>query len=63
MSLIDRFGLRNRKQTDLSLHAVYIVDADRQVLYRKVARRRAYSNELVDAVDHYRGLWRPPGKR
>ena len=62
MTLIDRFGIRNRKQPDLALHAVYIVDAERKVLYRKVARRRAYSNELLDAVDHHRGLWRPPSK-
>ena len=59
MKLIDRFGIRNRNTPDLALHAIYIVDKDGDVFYRKVARRRAYSNELADAVDHFRGKWRP----
>lgn len=63
MKIIDRFGIRNPNQTDLALHAIYIVDRDGDVFYRKVARRRAYSQELLAAIDHYRGVWRPKSAR
>ncbi len=63
MEIIDRFGIRNRNQPDLALHAIYIVDKDGDVFYRKVARRRAYSGELLAAIDHYRGVWRPKGAK
>ncbi|MCX4242216.1 redoxin domain-containing protein [Paraliomyxa miuraensis] len=61
LALIRRFGLENRDQPGLALHAVYIVDEDGKVFYRKVARRRPYSQEFLDAIDyHYRerdGRW------
>ncbi len=63
MKLIDRFGIRNPNQTDLALHAIYIVDRDGDVFYRKIGRRRAYSTELLSAIDHYRGEWVPPHLR
>jgi peroxiredoxin len=54
MKIIDRFGIRNKKQPELALHAIYIMDADGRVFYRKIARRRAYSPELLDAIDYFR---------
>jgi len=49
------FGVINPETEELALHAVYIVDRDRRVFYRKVARRRPLSQELLDAIDYYRG--------
>lgn len=61
LELIRRFGLENPDVPELSLHAVYLVDEEGVVFYRKVARRRAYSPEFLDAIDyHYRdrdGRW------
>lgn len=61
LALIRRFGLENPDVPDLALHAVYIVDEEGKVFYRKIARRRAYSQEFLDAIDyHYRdrdGRW------
>lgn len=59
LRVIRGFGLENPDVEDLSLHAIYIVDRDGKIFYRKVARRRAYSPELIDAIDyHYaRGEW------
>jgi hypothetical protein len=39
------------------LHAVYVVDANGEIIYRKVARRRPTSNELIDAIDAHRGTY------
>ncbi|MCA9649320.1 MAG: redoxin domain-containing protein [Myxococcales bacterium] len=55
--IIGRFDLVNPDVPDLSLHAVYIVDEQGKVFYRKVARRRAYSAELLDAIDYHYGRW------
>jgi peroxiredoxin len=52
-AIIGRFGLVNPDQPELSLHAIYILDSDRKVFYRKIARRRAYSDELIDAIDYH----------
>lgn len=65
--MIDGFGLVNEDRPELSLHAIYIIDPDGKIFYRKIARRRAYSNELLDALDYragtYRaGTYRPPPK-
>ncbi len=38
---------------DLSLHAVYLLDADGTIFYRKIARRRAYPPEFLDAIDYH----------
>lgn len=37
---------------DLSLHAVYLLDPDGTIFYRKIARRRAYPPEFLDAIDY-----------
>lgn len=57
--VIGRFGLINPDERELSLHAIYIVDERGEVFYRKVARRRAYSDELLDALDYHAGTYRP----
>ncbi len=57
--IIGAFGLINSDQPELSLHAIYIVDGDGKVFYRKVGRRRAYSDELLDALDYHAGTYRP----
>lgn len=57
--VIDGFGLVNTDAPELSLHAIYIIDGDGKVFYRKVARRRAYSDELLDALDYHAGTYRP----
>lgn len=56
--IIGSFGLVNPDQPELSLHAIYIVDPAGEVFYRKVARRRAYSDELLDALDYRAGTYR-----
>lgn len=57
LAIIRRFGLENPDVPELSLHAVYIVDEQGKVFYRKVARRRAYSREFLDAIDYRYGRW------
>lgn len=55
LSVIRSFGLENPDVEELALHAVYITQSDGTILYRKVARRRPYSQELLDAIDHHQG--------
>jgi len=55
--VIGAFGLINPDRPELSLHAIYIVDGDGKVFYRKVGRRRAYSDELLDALDYRAGTF------
>lgn len=57
LELIGAFTLENPDVPELSLHAVYIVDEAGKVFYRKVARRRAYSAEFLDAIDYHYGRW------
>lgn len=57
MKLIKEFGLVNPDVPELALHAVYIVDEQGKVFYRKIARRRAYSPEFLDAIDYHYGRW------
>jgi len=45
---------------ELSLHAIYIIDRDGKVFYRKVARRRSHPDELLDALDYHAGTYRSP---
>lgn len=61
--VIGAFGLINEDQPELSLHAIYIVDEAGKVFYRKVGRRRAYSDELIDALDYRAGTYKPPAPK
>lgn len=49
--------MQNPQTNELALHAVYIVDEQGRVIYRKVAGRRPVSAELIDAIDAYRGVY------
>ncbi len=62
LEIIRDFKLENPDVPELSLHAVYIVDEDGKVFYRKVARRRAYSREFLDAIDYHYGRWPREGE-
>ncbi len=53
LKVIRAWGLENEDVGDLSLHAVYLLDTDGAVFYRKVARRRAYPPEFLDAIDYH----------
>ena len=53
--VIGGWGLQNPDVKDLALHAVYILDKDGKIFYRKIARRRAYSKELLAAIDYHYG--------
>ncbi len=54
LDVIRAWNLENPDVEDLSLHAVYILDTDGRIFYRKVARRRAYPPEFLDAIDYHR---------
>lgn len=54
---IRSYGIENPEVGEMALHATFIVDSDRRVLYRKIARRRPFSVELLDAVDFRRGTF------
>lgn len=56
-SVMKAFGVQNPDTRELALHAVYIVDEDREIIYRKVASRRPKSQELLDAIDYARGRY------
>src|SRR5262245_17764831 len=58
--IIGKFGLINEDEPELSLHAIFIIDENGKIFYRKVARRRAYSDELIDALDYRAGTYKPP---
>ncbi len=49
------YGVQNPETQELALHAVFIVDKDRRIIYRKIAGRRPKSQELLDAIDYYQG--------
>ncbi|MEM9624346.1 MAG: hypothetical protein AAF993_22085, partial [Pseudomonadota bacterium] len=51
------FGVQNPDTQELALHAVYALDENGKIFYRKVARRRPVSAELIDAVDAYQGTY------
>ena len=51
MRVIDAWGVRNVDVEELSLHAAFIVGADKTIRYRKVARRRVAPEELLHALD------------
>lgn len=53
LEVIRAWGLENEEVGDLAYHAVYLIDVDGTVLYRKVARRRAYSKEFLAVIDYW----------
>jgi hypothetical protein len=55
--VVKGFGVQNPQTNELALHAVYIVDEQSRVIYRKVAGRRPVSAELIDAIDAHRGVY------
>ena len=56
-SVVRAFRVQNPDTQELALHAVYIMDNNGRIYYRKVARRRPVSNELIDAIDAHRGQY------
>ncbi len=54
---IKAFRVQNPDTRELAIHAVYIVDEASRVVYRKVARRRPVSAELIDAIDAFQGTY------
>ena len=57
MKIIGAWDLVN-EQAELSWHAVYLIDTDGTIFYRKVGRRRAYSKEFLAAIDYWRDFVR-----
>lgn len=55
--VIQQFRVQNPTTRELALHAVYILDGDGRIYYRKVGLRRPISNELIDAIDAHRGTY------
>ncbi len=55
--VMDAYRVRNPDTGELALHAVYIVDKDLDIFYRKVASRRPLAQELLDAIDYFEGTW------
>lgn len=53
--VIRAFRVQNPDTKELAIHAVYIVDGEGVIFYRKVGSRRPVSQELIDAVDAFRG--------
>jgi hypothetical protein len=54
-SVITAFKVQNPDTRELAIHAVYIIDTDGEIFYRKVGLRRPVSEELIDAIDAFRG--------
>ena len=54
-AIVKAFGVQNPDTKELAIHAVYLIDRDARVFYRKVGRRRPVSQELIDAIDAFRG--------
>jgi len=53
LKIIRGWNLENEGVGDLAWHAVYLIDTDGTIFYRKVARRRAYSKEFLAAIDYW----------
>ncbi len=51
MGVIDQWGVRNRDTPELALHSVFIVNGEGSIIYRKVARRRVKSQEILWALE------------
>ena len=56
LEIIRGWNLENEGVGDLAWHAVYLIDTDGTIFYRKVARRRAYSEEFLAAIDYWRAF-------
>ncbi|MDP6377399.1 MAG: redoxin domain-containing protein [Pseudomonadales bacterium] len=54
-AIVRAFHVQNPDTRELALHAVYIIDPNGKVFFRKVGRRRPVSAELIDAIDAWRG--------
>jgi hypothetical protein len=54
-AIINAFSIQNSDTQELAQHAVYILDTNGRIFYRKVAGRRPVSAELIDAIDAFRG--------
>jgi len=46
-----QYHIQNPDRPELALHAIYMLEPDGTVFYRKIARRRARSRELLYAID------------
>jgi hypothetical protein len=55
--IVKAFGVQNPDTRELALHAVYIIDREGRIFYRKVAGRRPVSAELIDAIDAHQGTY------
>ncbi len=53
--IIQQFRVQNPDTRELALHAVYVLNEQAEVIYRKVGLRRPQSAELIDAIDAYYG--------
>lgn len=53
--VIKAFRVQNPDTRTLAIHAVYIVASSGRIFYRKVGLRRPLSQELIDAIDAFRG--------
>lgn len=51
------FGVQNPDTQELALHAVFVINQDREVVYRKIAGRRPLSQEILDSIDYARGQY------
>lgn len=59
--VVDLFGLRDTDEKDeMSRASVYIADPSGEIYYRKIGWKRPSSQELIDAIDYYRGRWPQP---
>lgn len=56
----DLFHIRNPREPELAIHAVYLLDRDGRVYYRKVGRARPYSREFLTAIDWHKAH---PGRK
>lgn len=55
LEIIGAWDLVNEDE-GIAWHAVFIVDTDGVIFYRKVGRRRPKSIELLDAIDYHYAL-------
>lgn len=56
LEIIRGWNLENEGVGELAWHAVYLIDTDGTIFYRKVGRRRAYSEEFLAAIDYWRAF-------
>ena len=55
--VMQAYHVQNPDTKELALHAVFIIDEDQKIFYRKVASRRPLSQELLDAIDYHYGQY------